>query len=392
MSGESISSLINFQTALTFILVLAGLNFIANLRMLERAAPRGEGPKAIRPVSVLVPARNEARNIRRCLKSLLVQDYPLLEVLVLDDGSTDATADIVTEMAREDRRLRLVYGQPLPQGWMGKNFACYQLAQLAQGNWLLFTDADTDHESGALAWAIEAAQQNQADLVSLVPHTVTHTLGEQLVLPIIPFGLLGCFPLALGKWLRVPFLTMALGPFMLFRREAYQYIGGHRAVRGDIAEDVVLARQVRRSGGHVVLLDGSEQVNVHFYHGFRESWHGLAKSAFAALEYRLLPSLLMIGFYGVLFLRPVALLFLGLWQGGMGEPALRLTLFQVFLSSGLWYAVAVRFRLPRSIAFLYPLTVSFTILIMLDSIRQKALSGIGWKERVYRIRGGSLHH
>lgn len=392
MNGESISSLINFQTALTVILVLVGLNLIANLRMLERAAPRGEGPAAIRPVSVLVPARDEARNIRRCLRSLLVQDYPLLEVLVLDDGSTDATADIVTEMAREDRRLRLVRGQPLPQGWMGKNFACHQLARLARGNWLLFTDADTDHGAGALAWAIEAAQQNQADLVSLIPHTVTRTLGEQLLLPIIPFGLLGCFPLALGKWLRIPFLTMALGPFMLFRREAYQYIGGHRAVRGDIAEDVVLARQVRRAGGQVVLLDGSEQVDVHFYRGFRESWYGLAKSAFAALEYRLLPSLLMVGFYGFLFLRPVVLLLLGLWNGWMGGPALRLTLFHVLLNSGLWYAVAVRFRLPRRTAFLYPLTVSLIILIMLDSMRQTALGGIGWKGRVYRIRGGSLRH
>ncbi len=392
MSGGGILSLVNYQVVLTFILVLVGLNLIANLRMLEQAAPRGEGPAAIRPVSVLVPARNEARNIRRCLRSLLAQDYPLLEVLVLDDGSTDATADIVAEMAQEDQRLRLIHGQPLPQGWMGKNFACYQLARLAQGDWLLFTDADTDHRPGALAWAIEAAQQNQADLVSLIPHTVTHTLGEQLVLPIIPFGLLGCFPLALGKWLRIPFLTMALGPFMLFRREAYRHVGGHRAVQGDIAEDVVLARQVRRVGGHVVLLDGSEQVDVHFYRGFRESWHGLAKSAFAALEYRLLPSLLMIGFYGILFLRPVALLFLGLWQGGMEDPILRLTLFQVFLGSGLWYIVAVRFRLPRSVAFLYPLTVLLTILIMLDSIRRSTFSGIGWKERVYHVRGGSLRH
>lgn len=392
MSGESASSLIHYQVALTVILVLVGLNLIASLRMLERAAPRGKGPAVTRPVSVLVPARNEARNIHRCLRSLLAQDYPLLEVLVLDDGSTDATADIVAEMAREDLRLRLVHGQTLPQGWMGKNFACHQLARLARGDWLLFTDADTDHRPGALAWAIEAVQQNRADLVSLIPHTVTHTLGEQIVLPIIPFGLLGCFPLALGQWLRTPFLTMALGPFMLFRREAYHYIGGHRAVRGDIAEDVVLARQTRRVGGHVILLDGAEQVDVHFYRGFRESWHGLAKSAFAALEYRLLPSLLMIGFYGFLFLRPVAFLFLGLWQGGMGEPVLRLTLLQVFLSSGLWYAVAVRFRLPRSTAFLYPLTVLFTILIMLDSIRRTVFSGIGWKERVYRVRGGSLYH
>jgi len=392
MSGESGSSLIHYQVALTVILVLVAFNLLANLRMLERAAPRGKGPMAFQPVSVLVPTRNEACNIRRCLKSLLAQDYPLLEVLVLDDGSTDATAEIVAEMAREDRRLRLVHGQPLPQGWMGKNFACHQLALLARGDWLLFTDADTDHRPGALAWAIEAAQQNRADLVSLIPHTVTHTLGEQLVLPIIPFGLLGCFPLALGERLRIPFLTMALGPFMLFRREAYRRIGGHQAVQGEIAEDVVLARQVRRAGGRVTLLDGSGQVDVHFYHGFRASWHGLAKSAFAALEYRLLPGLLMMGFYGFLFLRPIVLLFSGFWRGGIEESALRLTLFQVFLNSGLWYAVAVRFRLPRSVALLYPITVLLTILIMLDSIRQAVLSGIGWKGRVYHIRGGSLQH
>jgi len=387
-----IPSLINYQIALTAILVLVGLNLIANLHMLGRATPRGVGPSPRLPVSVLIPARNEARNIRRCLRSLLAQDYPLLEVLVLDDGSTDATADIVTEMAREDERLRLVRGQPLPQGWMGKNYACDQLAQLARGDWLLFTDADTNHRPDALAWAIEAAQQNQADLTTVIPHTVTHTLGEQMLLPIIPFGLLGCLPLALGEWLRIPSLTMALGPFMLFRREAYQRIGGHRAVRREIAEDVYLARQVRRDGGRVSLLDGSEKVDVHFYHGLRESWHGLAKSTFAALGYRLLPSFLMVGFYGFLFLWPVVLLFLGLWSGRMGEPALRLALFQVFMNSGLWYAVAVRFRLPKRTALLYPLTILLTILILLDSVRRATVSGVVWKERVYYDVRGPLRH
>jgi chlorobactene glucosyltransferase len=392
MNPIDIPSLTHYQIALTVILVLVGLNLIANLRMLGRATPRGEGPSILLPVSVLIPARNEARNIRRCLISLLAQDYPLVEVLVLDDDSTDATADIVTEMAREDTRLQLVRGQPLPQGWMGKNYACDQLARLAQGDWLLFTDADTNHRPDALTWAIEAAQQNRADLTSMIPHTVTHTLGEQLLLPIIPFGLLGCFPLALGARLGIPSLTMALGPFMLFRREAYQRIGGHRAVRGKIAEDVFLARQVRRDGGCVSLLDGSEKVDVHFYHGLRESWHGLAKSAFAALGYRPLPSFLMIGFYGFLFLWPVVLLFLGLWHGRMGEPALRLALFQVFMNSGLWYAVAVRFRLPRRTALLYPLTVLFTILIVLDSICRATLSGVTWKERVYYDVRRSLRH
>jgi len=385
-------TLIHYQIALTVLLVLVGVNLIANLRMLGQAAPRGEGPGTLWPVSVLVPARNEAHNIRRCLESLLTQDYPLLEVVVLDDGSTDGTPEIVAEMARRDPRLRLVRGQPLPQDWMGKNFACHQLARLARGEWLLFTDADTDHRPDTISWAIEAALQNRADLLSLVPRAVTHSLGEEVLLPIIPFGLLGCFPLAVGQRLRLPSLTMALGPFMLFRREAYRRIGGHRAVRQEIAEDVVLARRVRAAGGQVVLLDGSERVDVHFYQGFREAWRGLAKSAFAALEYRLLPSLLMVLFYGFLFLWPVMLLFQGLWQGRFGEPTVRLALFQVFLNGGLWYAIAVRFRLPRRTAFLYPLTIALTILIMLDSIRRAAFSGIGWKERVYHVRGGSLRH
>lgn len=387
MSDVFSSHIVPYQVALTAVLLVVGLNLIANLRMVGKATPSRVNPTGLEMVSVLVPARNEARNIRRCLESLLAQDYPLMEVLVLDDGSTDETPEIVAEMARRDPRLRLIPGQLLPPGWIGKNFACHQLAQEARGQWFLFTDADTVHHPQTVSWALTAAKENQADLVTLIPHAVTHTFGEQLLLPIIPFGILGLFPLALGARLRIPALTMAIGTFLLFRREAYERIGGHAAVRGEIAEDVVLARRVRRHGGRVVLLDGADYLDVHFYRGFWESWHGLAKSAFAALEYRLLPTVLMFLFYGFLFLWPVFLLYGGLLQGRMGEPALRLALFQVFLNSGLWYAVAVRFRLPRITAFLYPVTVLLVMLVVLDSMRMTVWGGIGWKERVYRVRG-----
>ena len=386
MSSLFSHHLIFYQVALTVVLLVVGLNLIANLRMVEKATPSRVNLAGLELVSVLVPARNEAHNIRRCLESLLTQKYPLMEVLVLDDGSTDETPDIVAEMARRDPRLRLIPGQPLPAGWMGKNFACHQLAQEARGRWLLFTDADTVHHPETLPWALTAAKENQADLVTLIPRAVTHTFGEQLLLPIIPFGVLACFPLALGARLGIPALTMAIGPFMLFRREGYERIGGHAAVRGEIAEDVVLARRVRRHDGRVILLDGVEHVDVHFYQGFWESWHGLAKSAFAALEYRLLPTVAMLVFYGFLFLWPPLLLYRGLLLGQLGEPALRLALFQVFLNSGLWYAVAVRSRLPRIIALLHPLTVLLVILITLDSIWMSIWGGIGWKERVYRVR------
>lgn len=384
--SDVFSSHLFYQIALTAVLLVVGLNLIANLQMVGRATPSQVNPTGLEWVSVLVPARNEALNIRRCLESLLAQDYPLMEVLVLDDGSTDETPEIVAEMARRDPRLRLIPGQPLPSGWMGKNFACHQLAREARGQWLLFTDADTVHHPQTVSWALTAAKENRADLVTLVPHAVTHTFGEQLLLPIIPFGVLGLFPLALGARWRIPALTMAIGTFLLFRRETYERIGGHAAVRGEIAEDVVLARRVRRHGGRVVLLDGADHLDVHFYRGFWESWHGLAKSAFAALEYRLLPMVLMFLFYGFLFLWPVFLLYGGLLQGRMGEPALRLALFQVFLNSGLWYAVAVRFRLPRITAFLYPITVLLVMLVVLDSVRMTVWGGIGWKGRVYRVR------
>jgi chlorobactene glucosyltransferase len=392
MTHDPVLSLLDCQTVLTVILLVVAFNLVANLRMLARCAPRRAQPQRPELVSVLIPARNEALNIGACLESLLAQDYPHLEILVLDDSSTDATAKIVAGFAARDQRVRLVSGQPLPQGWMGKNYACHQLARLAQGEWLLFTDADTQHQPGTVAWALAAAQQNRADLVSVIPHTVTVTLGEQLIVPIIPFALLGFFPLDLADRLRIPFLTMALGPFMLFSRRAYAAIDGHQGVRGEIAEDVMLARRIRRAGGRVVLLDGSEHVSVRFYRGFGESWHGLAKSAFAALEYRLLPSLAMAGFYGFLFLWPLVLLLIGLWNGRLGELAVRLALFQALLNSGLYYVVAQRFHLPRRTALFYPLTVFLVILILCDSIRRATVTGIAWKERVYRIRDGTLWH
>ena len=392
MSLWAPSSLINYQIILTAILVIVGINMIANLRMLSRAAPQEDRPFLPQSVSVLVPARNEAHNIERCVRSLLAQDYPLFEIMVLDDNSTDDTAAIVQEIGRQDGRVQLVPGNELPQGWMGKNYACHQLAGRATGEWLLFTDADTDHAPGSLAWAVKAAQQNRAGLVSLIPHSVTHTLGEETLLPIIPLGLLGLLPLWLGARIPISYATMAIGTFMLFRRETYLGIGGHQGVRGEIAEDVCLARRVRRAGGNVILLDGSDQLDVHFYHGFRDAWHGLAKSAFAALDYRLLPVALMIAFYGFLFLWPVVLLLRGLLQGRLGDPSLRLAMLHVALNGGLCYTLATRFRMPRRTALLFPVTILLTIIILFDGMRQAFSAGTGWKGRLYHVRDGVLRH
>jgi chlorobactene glucosyltransferase len=257
---------------------------------------------------------------------------------------------------------------------------------------LLFTDADTDHQPGSLKWAVTAARQNRAGLVSLIPHSVTHTLGEEALLPIIPLGLLALLPLSLGARLPISYATMAIGTFMLFRRDAYRRIGGHDGVRGAIAEDVSLARRIRRAGENVVLLDGSDQLDVHFYYGFRDAWQGLTKSAFAALDYRIVPVVLMMVFYGFLFLWPVVLLVRGLLQGRLGDPSLRLAMLHVLLNGGLCYTLAARLRLPRRTALLFPLTILLAIVIVFDGMRQAFFSGTGWKDRVYQMRNGVLRH
>ena len=188
------------------------------------------------------------------------------------------------------------------------------------------------------------------------------------------------------------YATMAIGTFMLFHRKAYEQIGGHAGVRGEICEDVTLARRVRRAGGNVLLLDGSDHLDVHFYHGFRDAWHGLAKSAFAALDYRVLPVALMIAFYGFLFLWPVVLLLKGLLQGQLGDPSLRLAMLHVVLNGGLCYTLAARFHLPRRTALMFPLTILLTIMILFDGMRQTFVAGTGWKDRVYEMRNGMLRH
>jgi chlorobactene glucosyltransferase len=275
---------------------------------------------------------------------------------------------------------------------MGKNFACHQLSELARGDWLLFTDADTDHLPGAMAYTLGAAQKNQADLVSLIPHSITHTLGEEVLLPIIPLGLLGLLPLWLGARIPIAYATMAIGTYMLFRRDAYVRVGGHAGVCGEICEDVRLARKMRRNGASVILLDGSDALEVHFYHGFRDAWQGLAKSAFAALDYRVLPVALMIAFYGFLFLWPVVLLAVGLLQGRLGDPSLRLAMLHVGLNAGLCFTLARRFRLPRRTALMFPLTILLTIIILFDGMRQIFVSGTGWKDREYHVEDGVLRH
>ena len=216
LSHGLILHLIAFQVVLLLIV-------LSNAYVLWRTA-RQDRPRDFPQVSVLVPARDEERNIARCIGSLLLQDYPAFEVIALDDQSTDGTHAILEKMARAETRLRVLHGRPLPPGWLGKNWACAQLAAQSDGTLFYFTDADTFHEPGALRAAVTALGGEHADLLTGFPRQVVRTWGERLIVPVFGWALYCFMPLWLAYRLKASVLSIAVGQMLLFRRSAYDAI------------------------------------------------------------------------------------------------------------------------------------------------------------------------
>jgi cellulose synthase/poly-beta-1,6-N-acetylglucosamine synthase-like glycosyltransferase len=240
--------------------VAAVLRGRASLPRASAAAPF-TGPGR---VSVLVPARNEGRNIGACLESLSRQTVAGLEIIAIDDGSTDRTPALLAEAARGDPRVRVLRVEGPPPGWTGKSFALDAGAAIARGEWLCFTDADTVHAPDSIARAAGYAATHDVALLSLTSRQLTRSFWERVVQPVV-FGLLDqWFPLARVNDPASP-LAAANGIFILVSRAAYHAAGGHRAVAGEILEDVALARRVKAGGGRIAFIDGADLVAARMY-------------------------------------------------------------------------------------------------------------------------------
>ena len=380
-----------YHVIITLLLLGILANVLNNLRLLRQMPRHGPLPHPLPLVSVLIPARDEERNIGRCLESLLRQDYPRLEILVLDDESSDRTAEIVAQLAAGHPQIRLLRGQPLPPGWHGKTYACHQLARAARGEWLLFTDADTIHAPDAVSSALRAALETQAGLVSLFPRAIMGTFWEKVALPMITVGPMCYLPLGLINRTRHPLLTLAIGPFLFFRRDFYWRIGGHEAVRQDIAEDVFLARMVKRYGGRLALMDGTHTVSVRFYRGLEETWRGFSKSSFPAFDYDLRPLLGLLSLNLAVFVAPLGFLAIGLWHGWMGPFWVGFPLLQLSIGLLIRRLLAQRFDHEWWTVLLHPLMVLFATLMSLNSVRWAWFgSGMAWKGRSYHFDEGHL--
>lgn len=258
--------------------VAATIHTAINLKQLR--APTGQA-RVDQKVSALVPARNEATNIGHCLSALRRQlDVPNLEILVFDDGSTDGTAQVISHHL-EDIRVRMVpeAGEP-PSGWLGKPWACHQLAERALGEVLVFVDADVVLAPRALCAVIELLAD--CDAASPYPQQVAKTWAERLVQPLLQWSWLTFLPLDIARRSDRPALTAANGQFLAITREAYDTIGGHAAVRSEVLEDLALFRALKRCGLRGSIADGTALASCRMYDDWPQLRDGYTKSLWAA--------------------------------------------------------------------------------------------------------------
>ena len=347
-----------------------------------------EAPSPAPLVSVIIPARNEERNIERCVRSVLATRYPSLEVIVVNDHSTDATGSIARTIASEDPRLVVIDAPELPDGWFGKQFACATGARVARGELLLFTDADTRHAPDLLPRAVNTLRQRDAALLSIAGHQEMHSFWERIVQPQM-FALLS---IRYGGTEHVSKArraedVIANGQFVLVRRDAYEAVGGHDTVRDRVAEDMALSQEFFRAGRRVILMLALRQFSTHMYASLRELIEGWRKNIYAGGRHAALGGRAGRGVYpAVLLAIPIVEL----------APPVALVLAAMGVVSGAWvvwsaivvaatlffWAAIYRF-MGQSIAYalLYPLGLATLLYIAVGAVFRG--QRVEWKDRTY---------
>lgn len=238
-------------------------------------------------VSILVPARNEAtRILAEAVRSMGAQDYPSVEIIVVDDRSTDGTYEILERLARTEARVRVVRGAPLPEGWKGKPWALEQARQLARGSWILATDADILYEPEALRTAMTAVFRHRLDAVTLVPNVGAGSFWTRIVMPVAAWMIALVIPLDKSNDPKSA-VAFGCGGFFLVRREAHDGIGGYTAIRDEVIDDVATARLLKAKGYRLRVESGQELLHTPMYTTLGELWHGFSKNAFAGADYSL---------------------------------------------------------------------------------------------------------
>jgi chlorobactene glucosyltransferase len=333
---------------------------------------------------VLVPARNEKGTIGPCVRSLMAQEYEDYEVIVLDDHSDDGTATALAGLREEYPDLAVIAGAPLPSGWVGKSWACHQLAGHASGEWLLFTDADTWHHPRSLAAAMGFAERTGARFFSGVPHQRMKGLWEGVMIPMMIFLYFAYLP---NTWImkrRDPQFCAANGQLLCVEREAYDKIGGHEAVRSQLVEDIWLGRAAKRAGIRTALASAIETVECRPYSSFGGIVAGFSKNLFPGFDYSIVGLTFFLITTLLLYVAPLIFAIVAAANGWYTVELFWLPLAQLLLASAMRGMLALRFGMDLRQLFYHPLSALLVAAIAVNSARCAfSRRGTAWKGRSY---------
>jgi glycosyltransferase involved in cell wall biosynthesis len=317
-------------------------------------------------VSILIPARNEIENLPTTLPKVSAQSA--LEVIVLDDESSDGTAEYLEKLLPQYSNLKVIRGQPLPSGWGGKNWACHQLSKAARGDILIFTDADVFWEKGTLESLLLFRRSNNAEFVSVWPRQLTGSWLECVTVPLVDQILLGALPYVGVKWLPFPQFSAGNGQLMLWTSEAYKKVGGHETFKEEVLEDVRMGQAAKRKGLKIALALGGHVISTRMYKNDTDVIKGFSKNIIAAIGNK---TLLVIALLLNTLAHSLPLLFIAFDKRWL-----------VVLALSLVQRVLTCLKTKRAWReFIYQPLMSYALWrIGLRALRQK---GYSWKERHY---------
>ncbi|UII58625.1 glycosyltransferase family 2 protein (plasmid) [Cytobacillus spongiae] len=362
----------NYYILITIVFVL--ITFI-NLCFLPRLS-RKESSSEL--VSVLVPMRNEERNVRGLIGSLKKITYLPIEFIILDDGSTDRTSELLSEQINGDERFTVVNGKPLPKGWVGKVHACKELSEHAKGTYYLFLDADVRVSPSIIEKVLFQMNRYNAGLVTGFPQFPIPTLLSKLLVPFQHFLVYFHLPLAVANHTTKKAFTAAHGAFMFFKKEAYDECGGHEGVKSSLLEDVHIARRLKEKGRKVTIVNNTHDVTCHMYNSNKEVWSGFLKNIYIGLGRNPLSVAVLSLFYSIFYILPLPLAVYGLlsgdWRYLVPLLAIWLQTFMIDLVSNQakWHFLVMPFA-----------AICFIIIMWASMLRGLKKQGYVWKGRTY---------
>ncbi|WP_245580813.1 glycosyltransferase [Daejeonella oryzae] len=321
-------------------------------------------------VSILIPARNESENILALLQSISRQNYDNFETIVLDDHSEDETFNLCQTFSETDSRFQVIRGEKLPAEWLGKNFACYQLAKHAKGKYLMFLDADEIVSDGLINNAVNRMEVQKLALLSLFTNQVMLTIGERLVVPLMHFLLLNLLPLRLVRLSKNPSFAAASGQFMLFNAQDYHDNQWHSMVKGKVVEDIEIMKLVKGLSyrGEALLANGL--IHCRMYKNLNDALSGFSKNLLAGFNYNIAGLLF---YLSLVILGPVVIwYYAGLELLLFAISLIILSRIMISLSSG---------QNPWFNLLLHPLQMVFLLILAVLSIQKYFTKTLTWKGR-----------